>query len=89
MICLRGTGLRFVHVTQGDRIEVRLPPGYDQAYHRVNGLQRALPVGATWDPATGTFYWQPAAAFLGSYELVFVRHGQQIRVRVFVDAVKP
>jgi hypothetical protein len=80
------TGLRMVHVVQGDRIEVRLPGGYDQAFQKVNGVQRALPVGTTWDPASGLFYWQPGAAFLGSYEVVFVRNGEQIRVRVFVGS---
>jgi hypothetical protein len=80
------TGVRIVYLKQGDRIELRLPRGYGEAYQRVNGISRALPAGATWDAASGTFYWQPAAAFLGSYELVFLRGPEQIRVRVFVDS---
>src|SRR5207247_8494424 len=79
------TGLRLIHLAQGDRIELRLPHGYGEAYQRVNGIQRALPAGATWDAANGIFYWQPAAVFLGSYEVVFVRAGEQIRVRIFVN----
>jgi hypothetical protein len=82
------TGLRLVHVTQGDRIEVRLPHGYDQAYQWVNGLRRELPLGSTWDAAGAIFYWQPAAAFLGSYEIVFGDGASQIRVRVVVDAAR-
>jgi hypothetical protein len=82
------TGLRLVHVKQGDRIELRLPRGYDEAYQRVNGIQRALPAGATWDAASGIFYWQPAAAFFGSYELVFTRQGEQVRVRIVIDPSK-
>jgi hypothetical protein len=83
------TGLRMIHVGQGDRIELRLPHGYEKAYQRVNGIQRALPVGATWDASTGIFYWQPAAAFFGSYELVFTRQGEQVRVRIIVDPARP
>ena len=64
---------------------MRLPRGYSEAFQRVNGIQRALPLGATWDAANGIFYWQPAAAFLGSYELVFVRETEQVRVRVVID----
>jgi hypothetical protein len=80
------TGMRLARVTQGDRIEMRLPRGYDQAYQLVNGLDRPLPAGSSFDAASHSFYWQPAAGFLGSYELVFVRGAEQIRVRVFVDA---
>ncbi len=82
------TGLRMVRVKQGDRVEVRLPRGYDTAYQLMNGLDRPLPVGSSFDAASGTFYWQPAAGFLGSYELVFVRGQEQIRVRVFVDVAR-
>ena len=73
-------------VKQGDRIEMRLPRGYEKAYQLMNGLERPLPVGSSFDAASNTFYWQPAAGFLGSYELVFVRGTEQARVRVFVEA---
>jgi hypothetical protein len=80
------SGLRLARVKQGDRIEMRLPRGYEKAYQLMNGLDRPLPVGSSFDAASNTFYWQPAPGFLGSYELVFVSGAEQIRVRVFVDA---
>ena len=65
-------------------IELRLPRGYDEAYQLVGDKQRTLPVGSTWDAASGIFYWQPAAAFLGSYEMIFTRQSEQIRVRIVI-----
>jgi hypothetical protein len=41
-------------------------------YQVVDGVLRELPAGAAVDP-TGIFHWQPGPAFLGSYELLFVR----------------
>jgi hypothetical protein len=83
------TGLRVIHVGQGERIEVRLPTGYDEAFQAVNGVRRALPAGASWDASSRTFFWQPAAPFLGSYDLLFPRNDAQIRVRIVVGAAKP
>ena len=78
-------GERMVRIKQGARIEIHLPRGYGEAYQWLNGSSRTLPVGSSWDPLSNTFYWQPAAAFLGSYDLVFVNGGAQIRVRVSVE----
>jgi hypothetical protein len=51
----------------------------------VNGGQvRDLPVGATWDAASGIFSWEPAPGFLGRYRLVFSNGSQRISVRVVV-----
>jgi hypothetical protein len=78
-------GSRTVEVTQGDRIEIRLPHGFESVYQLVNGGQRrALPTGATWDAASRTFYWQPAPAFLGRYRIVFTNGSARISVRVVV-----
>jgi hypothetical protein len=71
-------------VKQGERIEVRLPRGYETAYQLVGGQRRPLPTGATWDTASGTCSWQPAAGFLGRYRIVFSNGGERISVRVVV-----
>jgi hypothetical protein len=79
------SGLRVATLKQGERIELRLPRGYDEAWQVVLGERRALPTGASWDPSSHTFAWQPAPAFLGEYEFVFVRDGKTIRVRIVVS----
>jgi hypothetical protein len=77
-------GVRAVSVRQTERIELRLPNGYDEAWQVVAGERRALPIGANWDPATHTFAWQPAPGFFGKYEIVFVRGGATVRVLISV-----
>ena len=63
-----------------ERIEIRLAADHDgsqgsryQGYHLVGGERRPLPIGSTLDAATGRFYWQPGAGFIGAYDLLFVR----------------
>jgi hypothetical protein len=74
-----------VEVKQGDRIEVRLPRGYDSAHQLGRDDQAVdLPAGSTWDGASGTFYWQPAPAFLGGYRIVFTSGTQRISLRIIV-----
>jgi hypothetical protein len=77
-------GNRTVEVKQGDRIEVRLPRGYETAHQLVTGEPRGLPVGSTWDPANGLFYWQPAPGFLGPFRLVFRNGRERISIRIVV-----
>jgi hypothetical protein len=78
-------GSRTVDVKQGERIEIRVPRGFESAYQLENGGQRrALPAGSTWDESSGTFYWEPAAAFLGRFRLVFTNGAERIAVRVVV-----
>jgi hypothetical protein len=78
-------GSRVVEITQGGRVEIRLPRGYETAHQIAAGGQpRALPAGSTWDAASGIFYWQPAAPFLGRYRIVFSNGSERISVRVVV-----
>jgi hypothetical protein len=68
-------GTRVVEAREMERVEVQLPlvPGTRYAGAQfVGGVARALPLGSSLDASTGTFYWQPAAGFLGSYDLQFV-----------------
>jgi hypothetical protein len=78
-------GSRTVELKQGERIEIRLPRGFESAYQMApNGLRRPVPTGATWDADSGTFYWQPAPGFLGRYRLVFTNGSKRLNVRVVI-----
>jgi hypothetical protein len=79
-------GSRRVEVKQGERIEIRIPDGFEAAYQLgPDGQRRHLPVGATWDAASGTFYWQPAPGFLGRFRIVFSNGTERISVRIVVS----
>jgi len=80
-------GTHVVEVSQDGRIEVQLPPTSD----RYTGEQivargrSALPLGSSLDAKAGVFYWQPAAGFLGKYDLAFESpDADPVRVRVVV-----
>ena len=77
-------GSRTVEVKQGERVEIRLPRGFESVYQLVTGQRRALPIGATWDAGASTFSWQPAAGFLGPYRFVFTSGRERINLRVVV-----
>ncbi|MGB7219150.1 MAG: immunoglobulin domain-containing protein [Vicinamibacterales bacterium] len=85
-------GVRIVQARPGDHIGVQLPAISGAAYSGlqvVNGAWRALPLGSTLETETGRFAWEPAAGFLGSYELMFIATtgdgaSQTVRVRVVV-----
>jgi hypothetical protein len=81
-------GVRVVPIAQGSRIALQLPMGSGEtysAYQLANGAQTALPIGSSFNAATGTFYWEPVAGYLGSYDLVFVTaDGSAVAVRVVV-----
>ncbi len=82
------SGDRIVAINERERIEMRLPLAGDATYagyQVVNGERRALPLGSTFDAASGTFYWQPAAGFLGAHDLEFVSaRGGVVRVRAVI-----
>ena len=47
---------------------------------------QALPLGSSLDAGQGVFYWEPAPAFLGTYELVFAAADRApVRLRVIVE----
>jgi hypothetical protein len=78
-------GSRMIDMKAGERIEMRLPRGFESAYQLgPAGQRRNLPVGSTWDAAGGTFYWQPAPGFLGRFRLVFSNGRERISVRVVI-----
>jgi alpha-tubulin suppressor-like RCC1 family protein len=78
-------GSRVIEMKPGERIEVRLPHGYDQAYQLgPDGQSRALPTGATWDADSAIFYWQPAPGFFGRYRMVFSDGRERISVRLVI-----
>jgi hypothetical protein len=78
------TGQRIVRMTQGERIELRVPSGFTMAQQIAGRAVRPVPAGSTWDEAARVFYWQPAAAFLGDYELRFAHGAETITVHVLV-----
>jgi hypothetical protein len=56
-------------------------------YMVVDGTLRELPIGSSFDPSRGAFYWQPGLGYVGNYDLLFVRTGadgtrERIPVRV-------
>jgi hypothetical protein len=42
-----------------------------EGFEIVGGERRPLPVGSSFDPATGRFSWQLGPGFLGAYDLLF------------------
>ncbi len=77
-------GERVVTIGRSERIEVHLPQrdAIYTGYQIVNGERRALPQGSSLDAEHGIFYWQPDAAFLGSYHLAFLTSSDGVPVRV-------
>ena len=90
-------GKRQVLAHEVERIELNLTAADEasqgwryEGYLLIGGEQRSLPVGSTLDGATGRFYWQPGAGFIGSYDLLFVRtsadgRSEQIPVEVVLQ----
>jgi len=79
---------RVVEIGQEEDVEVRLPmagaAGY-VGYQMVADERRPLPLGSTLDGPSGTFFWQPAAGFLGTFDLEFASEDSTaVRVCVVV-----
>ena len=76
--------------TPGARAARGAPDGDYAGYLVVDGQLRELPVGSSFDPVRGAFYWQPGLGYVGNYDLMFVRTGadgvrERIPVRVAVQ----
>lgn len=91
-------GVRRVWASERDRIEIRLDEAAAgssyEGYLVTNGRLTELPVGSALDPSRGAFYWQPGLAFMGDYDLMFVRRGpdgtrERIPVRVTLQPAAP
>jgi hypothetical protein len=70
-------GTRVIRVGQTERIELQLPGSSPY-------VANDLPLGSSLDAAEGRFYWQPAAGFLGAYDLRFTAGSRIEKVRVVV-----
>jgi hypothetical protein len=80
------TPARFVTARAGTRVTLEAAglegSGPYEAYLSVAGILRPLPIGSAFDERRGAFYWQPGPGFAGSYDLMFVRNGKGLPVRV-------
>jgi hypothetical protein len=68
-------GVRVVQIDERNRVAIQLPTVSGTTYagtHRVGTGWRALPLGSSLDSQTGLFSWEPAAGFVGSYDLAFL-----------------
>jgi hypothetical protein len=76
---------RFIAARAGERVSINVN-GATDAYHVVEGRLAALPVGATFSEKRGTLDWQPGPGFGGLHDLVLVKDGRLVRVRVSVGS---
>jgi len=76
------TGIYSVSMEELGRIE--LPVGATSGYLLLNGERQPLPVGSSLKG--GRFYWQAGLGFLGHYDLLFERPGNEpVRMRVEIQ----
>ncbi len=81
-------GIITIEINQLERLEIHLDDlnsssfiihrndasfysGYS-GYHQVGHQIKPFPIGSTFDPGKGIFYWLPGPAFMGNYEFVFI-----------------
>ncbi len=73
-------GVIHIEIRELERVEIHLPPGVVNI--------SPLPIGSTFDPGKGIFYWQPGPGFVGVYRFVFVEKdeaGQVNRKDIIVN----
>jgi hypothetical protein len=80
-------GMINIEITQLERLEIHLGDlnsssfiihhsSFRSVYHVVGDELRPLPIGSTFDPAIGVFYWQPGPAFVRDYRFMFIEKDQ-------------
>jgi YVTN family beta-propeller protein len=78
-------GILRVEIPEVSRVEIDLGNGAEApalspgrprfSGHMIVGDEpRPLPIGSTLDRRTGRFSWMPGPGFVGTYDLVFIRH---------------
>jgi len=74
------SGRTYVRAPERDRVEIRLAGPSDSSsraeyagYLVVDERLRELPIGSSFDPERGAFYWQPGLGYVGDYDFVFIR----------------
>lgn len=84
-------GFILIEIAELERLEIRLGDDVDDGSAFYSGFQAvgdrltALPVGSTFDPVRGIFYWQAGLGFVGDYYFAFVEENikrQNILVRI-------
>jgi hypothetical protein len=76
-------GVRQLWIPELGRLELYLG-AVDTGYLVANGTLRDLPAGSHLDTTTGLFTWMPGPAYLGTYQLAFVRRNEQLIVEVTI-----
>lgn len=75
-------GSRHVKVAELGRLELRLGEAVTGGFLMVNGTLRDLPPGSSL--VEGVFTWMPGPGYVGRYNLVFLRGGEQAQIPVSV-----
>jgi hypothetical protein len=76
-------GVRHVQVSALGRLELWLG-AVEHGYLVANGTLRDLPPGSYLNIETGVFTWAPGVGYIGTYQLTFVRGGEQIQIDVTI-----
>ncbi|MCX6562516.1 MAG: hypothetical protein NTU60_02795, partial [Candidatus Aminicenantes bacterium] len=67
-------GIIRIEIREVERLEIDLgKPLSLQGYMIAGGMLRPLPIGSTLNSHAGTFSWLPGPAFVGIYDLVFIK----------------
>ncbi|MCP5107583.1 MAG: hypothetical protein GY950_29615 [bacterium] len=76
-------GVLNIEIRELERVVIRLGSGYQL---------RPLPIGSTFDPERGIFYWIPGPGFVGNYELLFVdkyrNNLKRVNIRILPRATR-